>query len=367
MHSHRLHPSRAVVGLALLLVFGLGACSGLSNTERGAVGGATTGAVLGGIIADATDNNTAVGAILGAAIGGAAGAAIGSRMDNQADELEEELAGAEVERVGEGIRVTFDSGILFDFDSDGLRAEARANLADLAASLAEYDGTSVLVVGHTDSTGAAAYNQGLSERRAAAARAYLLQQGLQADRVEAMGRGLNEPVADNVTDILRGVLVSGTASGRGINRPAAGKTGTTQENKDAWFVGFTPTLSTAVWIGYENKTAETARTLGDITGGSFPARIWQGFMRQALAGVPVTEFSEPAPIEAIPDAAKLAQRRGFAPGARRSPAGPPPADWVEDVEPPEVDAPTTTTRPERTPSSTTSTTTGEGSIGGLIN
>lgn len=203
MLSHRPLPSRAGIGLTTLLVFGLGACSGLTNTERGAVGGATTGAVLGGVIADATDNNTAVGAILGAAIGGAAGAAIGSRMDNQAEELEEELGGAEVERVGEGIRVTFDSGILFDFDSDALRPEARANLADLAASLAEYEGTRVLVVGHTDSTGSATYNQGLSERRAASARTYLLQQGLAPDRVEAVGRGLSEPIADNSTEAGR--------------------------------------------------------------------------------------------------------------------------------------------------------------------
>lgn len=200
MLSLRPHAQRATSGLALVLVFGLGACSGLTNTERGAVGGATTGAVLGGVIADATDSNTAVGAILGAAIGGAAGAAIGSRMDNQADELEDELAGAEVERVGEGIKVTFDSGILFDFDSDALRPEARANLADLAASLSEYEGTSVLVVGHTDSSGTDSYNQSLSERRAAAARTYLLQQGLTGDRVEAAGRGESEPVASNDTE-----------------------------------------------------------------------------------------------------------------------------------------------------------------------
>src|SRR3546814_6363212 len=106
----------------------------------------------------------------------------------------------------------------------------------------------------------------------------------------ATTRVLDEPVADNVTDVLRGVLTSGTASGRGIERPAAGKTGTTQDNLDAWFVGYTPTLSTAVWMGYENKAQETRKELPGITGGSAPARIWQGFMRSALAGVPVTEF-----------------------------------------------------------------------------
>ena len=126
-------------------------------------------------------------------------------------------------------------------------------------------------------------------------------------------RVLAEEVADNVTDVLRGVLESGTARGRGIDRPAAGKTGTTQENKDAWFIGFTPTLSTSVWMGYENKTVETAKTFGQhpvhgrssVTGGSFPAQLWQSFMRDALRDVPVTEFSEPAPIEAVPDAVQI--------------------------------------------------------------
>src|SRR3546814_13471908 len=72
-------------------------------------------------------------------------------------------------------------------------------------------------------------------------------------------------------------------------------------------------------MGYENKTQETRKELPGITGGSVPARIWQGFMRSALAGVPVTEFSEPAPIEAVPDAAKVQQRRGFQPGRRQTP------------------------------------------------
>ncbi|HEY9557183.1 MAG TPA: transglycosylase domain-containing protein [Acidimicrobiales bacterium] len=169
----------------------------------------------------------------------------------------------------------------------------------------------------------------------------------------ATTRVLDEPVADNVTDVLRGVLTSGTASGRGIERPAAGKTGTTQDNLDAWFVGYTPTLSTAVWMGYENKTQETRKELPGITGGSAPARIWQGFMRSALAGVPVTEFSEPAPIEAVPDAAKVQQRRGFQPGRRQTPdPAPGGGRYVESLPPPQAQAPTTTT----STTSTTSTT-----------
>jgi penicillin-binding protein 1A len=180
-----------------------------------------------------------------------------------------------------------------------------------------------------------------------------------------VARVLDEPVADNVTDILTGVLTQGTAAGRGLDRPAAGKTGTTQNNRDAWFVGYTPTLSTAVWIGYENKTKETTKALHDIkgvrnvTGGTHPARIWQAFMRAALADVPITEFNEPAPIEAVPDAKKREARRGFEPGRRKYPTGDPGAViYVEDPPSPQADAPTsTTTAPPSTTTSTTAPTT----------
>lgn len=187
-------------------------------------------------------------------------------------------------------------------------------------------------------------------------------------------RVLDEKVADNVNDVLRGVIEGGTASGRGIGRPAAGKTGTTQNNRDAWFVGYTPTLSTAVWIGYENKTPETTRELSDIkgvrrvTGGTHPARIWQGFMQRALAEVPVTEFTEPAPIEAVPDAKKRAARRGFEPGRRRYPTGDPgAATYVEPPAPPEADVPTTTTTTTAPTASSSSTSTTEEDDGGLFN
>ncbi len=178
---------------AVLVTLSLQGCASLSRTEEGAISGAAVGAVMGGIIAD----NTAKGAILGAVIGGAAGAAIGRVMDQQAEDLQDKLPNAKVERVGEGIQVTFASGILFDVNSDVLRPEARENLRQLAASLEDYEGTDVVVVGHTDSTGADDYNQTLSERRAAAARSLLAGAGLQGDRVQAMGRGETEPVATN--------------------------------------------------------------------------------------------------------------------------------------------------------------------------
>jgi outer membrane protein OmpA-like peptidoglycan-associated protein len=182
-----------IVLVALLSISG---CS--SNLRTGALGGAAAGAAIGGLA-----SGSARGAIIGAAIGGAAGAAIGGIMDAQAEDLQDKLPNATVERVGEGIQVTFDSGILFDVNMATLRPEAQQNLRDLEASLEEYEGTDVLVVGHTDSTGDAAYNQGLSERRADAARTFLLGAGLEADRVTAIGRGEEEPVDTNDTEMGR--------------------------------------------------------------------------------------------------------------------------------------------------------------------
>jgi len=187
------HRAAAVMLVALLSVSG---CS--SNLRTGALGGAAAGAVVGGLA-----SGSARGAIIGAAIGGAAGAAIGAVMDSQAEDLQDKLPNATVERVGEGIAVTFDSGILFAVNSSNLQGAGQQNLTDLAASLEEYEGTDVLVVGHTDSTGDAAYNQGLSERRADSARTYLLGAGLEAGRVTAMGRGEEEPVATNDTEAGR--------------------------------------------------------------------------------------------------------------------------------------------------------------------
>ncbi len=188
--------SRALKASILSLILLAGGCASMSNTEKGAAGGAAAGAAVGGLIGKAA-GSTAKGAILGAVVGGAAGAAIGHRMDEQAKELENTLPNATVERVGEGIQVTFDSGILFDVDSSVLRPASRDNLTNLARSIEDYEGTRVLVVGHTDSTGSDAYNQGLSERRAISAKTYLIEQGVAGDRIDAVGRGEAEPVASN--------------------------------------------------------------------------------------------------------------------------------------------------------------------------
>ena len=196
--------NRRLPALAALLTLGAAGLTGcsLNKAERGAVIGAAGGAAVGGAIGKAT-GSTAKGAIIGAAVGGAAGALIGHQMDKQAKELEQNIAGAKVERVGEGIQVTFESGLLFPFDSDVLKSEARTNLRELANSLDKYPGTDLLIVGHTDSVGTDSYNQRLSERRAAAAAEYLASQGVARARMRTLGLGETEPVHSNSTEAGR--------------------------------------------------------------------------------------------------------------------------------------------------------------------
>ncbi len=177
------------------------ACA-LSNKTKGGAIGAGAGGAIGAMIGN-NNGSTARGAILGAVVGGAAGAIIGNQMDKQAKELEMEIPGATVERIGEGIQVTFASGLLYDFDSDAIRPAAADNLRNLAASLKKYGNTDLLIVGHTDSQGATAYNQDLSTRRADAAARYLAMQGVAASRTHTSGRGELEPVASNDTEAGR--------------------------------------------------------------------------------------------------------------------------------------------------------------------
>lgn len=188
--------------LALLLAagtIGTSACASMSNKERGAVIGAGAGAAVGGVIGNQT-GSTARGAIIGAVVGGAAGAIIGHQMDQQAKEIDQSIPGAKVERVGEGIQVTFESGLLFDFDSDVIKPTAASNLQELARSLNKFGESNVLIVGHTDSKGDDAYNMDLSLRRANSASRYLQTQGVPASRVSTAGRGESEPVASNDTE-----------------------------------------------------------------------------------------------------------------------------------------------------------------------
>ncbi len=200
---------RLPIALFLSLTLLFGSCANWSKTAKGAATGTAAGAAVGAGIG-ALAGNTAKGAIIGAVVGGAAGTAIGVYMDKQAKELEEELEGATVERVGEGIAVTFDSGLLFGFDSYALSNAKKEDLRELAGTLQKYPDTNIIIEGHTDSKGADAYNQTLSENRANAVADYVVAQGVSRSRLTTKGYGATSPVASNDTD-------EGRAQNRRVN------------------------------------------------------------------------------------------------------------------------------------------------------
>ncbi len=188
----------AVYGLAIALVVPTLSCSSMSRTQKGAATGAAAGGVIGGVIGHQT-GNTAVGAIIGAAVGGAAGAYIGNYMDKQAAEMQRDLEGAKIERIGEGIKITFDSGLLFDIDKSDLKPASKTNLTDLAVILNKYPDTNILLEGHTDATGTAEHNMELSRSRAQSVANYLAGQQVMETRFTIMGYGEDQPIASNDT------------------------------------------------------------------------------------------------------------------------------------------------------------------------
>jgi outer membrane protein OmpA-like peptidoglycan-associated protein len=187
-----------ILSLVALVLIGMG-CSSWSRTAKGGTIGAVGGAAAGAAIGHAA-GNTILGAIIGAAVGGAAGAYIGNYMDKQAEEIERDIAGARVERVGEGIRITFDSGILFDVNQSNLKPVSQQNIAKLAETLKKYEDTNVLIEGHTDATGSEEYNLNLSRLRAQSVANYLSTLNVSATRFTIMGYGEGQPIATNDTD-----------------------------------------------------------------------------------------------------------------------------------------------------------------------
>lgn len=184
------------------LAFTLFGCANFNKRQEGAVVGAGVGGAIGAVVGNQTGSTTR-GAIIGAVIGGTAGVIIGNQMDQQAKELKQTIAGATIERVGEGIQVTFASGLLYEYDSDQVNAGAATNLRSLASSLGKFPNTDLLIVGHTDAAGLSTYNQALSGRRAAAASEYLVTQGVSVGRLRTSGRGELEPIATNDTEAGR--------------------------------------------------------------------------------------------------------------------------------------------------------------------
>jgi outer membrane protein OmpA-like peptidoglycan-associated protein len=186
--------SIAILLCISIVMMGCGTSKAVQGGAIGAGAGALVGAVIGKIA-----GNTAAGAIVGAAVGGTAGALIGHNMDKQAAEMKKDLSGAKVERVGEGIKITFASGILFKTGSSELSSSAKENIASLAKILNKYEDTNILIEGDTDSEGSTELNQKLSERRAQAVADYTKSLGVVGTRISTIGRGETNPVASNET------------------------------------------------------------------------------------------------------------------------------------------------------------------------
>lgn len=204
-----------IFALAITITIAFTNCEATQNankSQKGAVIGAAGGAILGAILGNniGKGGNSELGAAIGGVVGGAAGAIIGKQMDNQAKKIEEEIPGAQVERVDDGIVVTFDegSGVHFATDKYNINEASQVTLDKLAGILTEYPETDVLVVGHTDSVGAEEYNMTLSKNRAQAVTNYFVGvKGLSSGRFSTHWYGETSPIASN-----------DTAEGRAENR-----------------------------------------------------------------------------------------------------------------------------------------------------
>jgi outer membrane protein OmpA-like peptidoglycan-associated protein len=172
----------------------------VSKTAKGAGIGAAVGAVVGLITGD-DSRERRKRALIGAGVGALAGGAVGQYMDRQEARLRQQLAGTgvSVTRNGNNITLNMPGNITFATDSSEVRPEFHEVLSSVGLVLKEYDKTLVEVAGHTDSTGDAAYNQALSERRAASVGSYLQSRGINPQRILTVGGGENHPVADNST------------------------------------------------------------------------------------------------------------------------------------------------------------------------
>lgn len=197
----------SIVLMAVLMMAGMTftGCEAVKNsnkTQRGVAIGAASGAVLGGVLGNnvGKGGKGAMGAVLGGVIGGVAGGVIGNKMDKQAREIDNAIPGAEVERVGEGIKLTLkENAVRFDTNKSSLTPTAKANLDKLVPVFNEYADTDIKIFGYTDSTGPADYNLTLSGERAASVRSYLVSKGISSSRFSTEGLGIADPIASNDT------------------------------------------------------------------------------------------------------------------------------------------------------------------------
>ena len=188
------------------LFVGCEAAKNTNKTQRGAGIGALGGAILGGVLGNniGKGGNGALGAVLGGVIGGVAGGVIGNKMDKQAREIDTALPGADVVRVGEGIKLVLgENAVRFDTNKSTLTPQAKANLDKLVKVFTDYPDTNIVIYGYTDNKGAVDYNLKLSQERANSVKSYLVKKGLVADRFTTTGMGIADPIETNDTDAGR--------------------------------------------------------------------------------------------------------------------------------------------------------------------
>jgi outer membrane protein OmpA-like peptidoglycan-associated protein len=211
---------KQIIGKTMVVIAGVMIlCSGCettkqaSNKQKGAVIGGASGAVIGGVIGNnvGNKNNTALGAILGAVVGGVAGGIIGNQMDKEAEAIKEEIPGAEVTRVGEGINVTFNeknpdgskAGVYFATNMSDINSNSKLALDKLVKVFNEFPETNILIEGHTDDVGTDTYNQTLSQKRAVSVGNYLKAKGIEASRLTIKWYGEAQPKVENTNDASR--------------------------------------------------------------------------------------------------------------------------------------------------------------------
>lgn len=190
----------STIFLLATLFTGCSSVKNANNTQKGAGIGAAAGALIGGIIGNNSKIGTAGGALIGAAVGGGTGALIGNKMDKQAREIDQALPGADVERVGEGIRLVLnENAVRFATGKATLTSNAKANLDKLIPVFKEYADTNIEIYGYTDITGSPEFNLTLSQKRAESVKNYLTSNGLLSSRFKTTGLGIADPIATNDT------------------------------------------------------------------------------------------------------------------------------------------------------------------------
>jgi outer membrane protein OmpA-like peptidoglycan-associated protein len=201
-----------ILAVIMLMASGCSTVKKTNKAQRGAAGGAVIGGVIGGVIGNNVGKgNTVLGAIIGSVVGGVTGGIIGNKMDKQAEKIKNEIPGAEVQRVGEGIVVTFSEknpdgskmGVYFDFDKSEITPNSKLALNKLIKIFKEYPETNLLVEGHTDDKGADTYNLSLSERRAMAVGNYLKANNIASSRLTINWYGETQPKVENTNDANR--------------------------------------------------------------------------------------------------------------------------------------------------------------------